>query len=95
MSRLRSRHKGPHPLEIAKMYLNCEEDPDWCDTRFIDEYIGSGLFVTKDIEKGHFIVKYPGPLIALDEALKREKLYAQQGKGSFMYFFKYQSANYW
>lgn len=49
--------------------------------------VGYGVFVhEKHFSKGDFLLHYRGELIDIEEAERREHLYAEK-YGSFMYFF--------
>jgi SET domain-containing protein len=56
--------------------------------------LGKGLFADKEYSPGEFIVEYAGDLINRKEGLKREKYYPQE-KGSYIYFFLFNSKKYW
>ena len=50
---------------------------------------GQGVKSTRALEKGEVFMEYAGDLITKEEAMKRDKLYAKQGKGCFLLYFKY------
>jgi histone-lysine N-methyltransferase SETD8 len=56
---------------------------------------GSGVFCTTDFKKGEFLLEYAGDYISHKEALDREKTYAEQEKGSFIFFFKFRDQMKW
>ena len=50
---------------------------------------GRAVYTNRPFTKGEFICEYNGELIDCDEAKLREAIYAEQNKGSFMFYFQY------
>lgn len=56
---------------------------------------GRGIVTTRLFRKGEFVVEYSGDLIDMNEAKKREKLYAaDQNTGCYMYYFQHKGQSY-
>lgn len=56
---------------------------------------GRGIIASRLFRKGEFVVEYSGDLIDLNEAKKREQLYAaDQNTGCYMYYFQHKSQSY-
>ena len=62
---------------------------------FFFEFTGVGVFAKKNFAPGAFLLQYPGELVSEEEAERREKLYKQQHRGCFMYFFTYENKTMW
>ncbi|OII76282.1 SET domain-containing protein [Cryptosporidium andersoni] len=61
----------------------------------MDSTKGRCVIAGANIRKDDFILEYKGQLISdLHQAEKLEKLYAEENKGCFMYYFKYNDKNY-
>lgn len=57
---------------------------------------GRGIVTTRPFQRGEFVVEYIGDLISMQQANKREKLYAEDDNtGCYMYYFKYNNQQYW
>ena len=56
---------------------------------------GFGVFAMRSFEPGSFLLHYPGDFITEEEADDREKVYAKDAKGCYMYFFDYQQKTFW
>lgn len=57
---------------------------------------GRGVIATRSFKKGEFVVEYAGDLISYPAAKDRERIYASDpGFGCYMYYFVYNSKNYW
>lgn len=57
---------------------------------------GRGVIAGRNFARGEYVVEYSGDLISLEEARKREAIYAQDtSTGCYMYYFKYGSIHYW
>lgn len=85
-------------FKIFKVYeckINqiCQLKPDII--LFFFEFKGVGVFATKGFKPGAFLLQYPGELVSEKEAERREKLYKQQYKGCFMYYFTYENKTMW
>jgi histone-lysine N-methyltransferase SETD8 len=50
---------------------------------------GLGVKSTRSLPQGAFFLEYQGDLITKQEAVKRDKLYGEQGKGCFLLYFKH------
>ena len=50
---------------------------------------GLGVKSTRALPQGAFFMEYLGELITKQEAVKRDKLYGDQGKGCFLLYFKH------
>ena len=50
-------------------------------------YVGYGVFCVAAFDKGSFLLEYPGPLIDILTAEKREEMYRRDGAGCFLYYF--------
>ncbi|XP_057309464.1 uncharacterized protein LOC130647571 isoform X2 [Hydractinia symbiolongicarpus] len=72
--------------KIEDLYCGLGKDPDDLVIKYINPFIGSGVFTTKDLHKGDFILEYAGERISNDEADKREAEYAKNGTGCYIYF---------
>ena len=58
--------------------------------------MGKGVKATKKFCKGAFICEYAGELLTRKQALSREARYQiDKNIGSFLYFFKHDSKQYW
>ena len=55
---------------------------------------GRGIFAKNIIREREFICEYKGDFITSTEGKRREKLYDEQGKGSYMFFFNWQDKNF-
>ncbi|XP_075215284.1 SET domain containing 8 [Lycorma delicatula] len=56
---------------------------------------GRGVVATRVFCKGEFVVEYAGELISLDEAKKREQMYAHdQNTGCYMYYFTHKNIHF-
>ncbi|XP_060577680.1 uncharacterized protein LOC132734810 isoform X4 [Ruditapes philippinarum] len=67
--------------------LSCAEE-GMLQVKYINSYIGSGVFALSDIEKGRLIVLYEGELITKEEGERRHAKYSTQD-GSFLFFFSH------
>lgn len=57
---------------------------------------GRGVVTARPFAKGEFVVEYMGELIDMQEADRREQLYAKdENTGCYMYYFKYRNQQYW
>ena len=56
---------------------------------------GWGVFAQKSFEKGDFLLEYRGEVLSEEMAQKREETHKREGKGSYMYYFKYNGKNIW
>ena len=54
------REKQYSPTELAELFAN--SDPDWLEVKVVSKSIGLGVFATKELQKGDFIVNYRGEL---------------------------------
>jgi len=59
---------------------------------FLCFVLGRGVFATKDLEQGEFLVEYRGEHISYGDARKRKK--AGEG-GCWMFHFKYKGRKHW
>ncbi|XP_071855579.1 uncharacterized protein [Apostichopus japonicus] len=73
------------PREDAERACRAGKDNDGFSVIFINDFIGSGVFVAKDVRKGSFLLEYSGELISAREGREREKNYPPE-KGSFLFF---------
>lgn len=57
---------------------------------------GRGVVAARKFLRGEFVVEYAGELITMEEAKKREAIYAQdENTGCYMYYFKHKNNQYW
>ncbi|CAH3173486.1 unnamed protein product [Porites lobata] len=63
------------------------EDQEDFEERFINEFIGRGVFTTKTFSKDDFLLVYKGELVTADEGYRREDSY-HPDLGSFLFFLK-------
>jgi histone-lysine N-methyltransferase SETD8 len=57
---------------------------------------GRGVFTTKYLSKGDFVVEYSGDLIDVKQAKEREGEYSMDlSKGCYMYYFRANDRQYW
>ncbi len=56
---------------------------------------GLGVVAGKDFDKDEPVVEYAGELISQKDGLAREKQYASEGRGCYLFFFKSKDANLW
>ena len=49
--------------------------------------LGNGVFVTRDVIKGSFLLEYKGTLLSAQEGDEKEIEYGED-VGSYLYFFK-------
>uniref|UniRef100_A0A7M5VEN4 SET domain-containing protein n=1 Tax=Clytia hemisphaerica TaxID=252671 RepID=A0A7M5VEN4_9CNID len=69
----------------AYKYCLSKTDPDYLVKRYIDEFIGYGVFVTKTMSPSSFICEYPGDIITEEERNRREEIYTEQRLGSYVF----------
>ncbi|XP_068746319.1 uncharacterized protein [Montipora capricornis] len=62
-------------------------DQEGFEERFINDFIGRGVFATKKFLKAQFLLEYKGELITQAEGYSREESYDAE-LGSFLFFFK-------
>jgi len=79
--------------------INCQLRKDNDDNLGIEVKMfpgkGRGVVTTRDRVKGEFVVEYAGDIINLEDANNREAEYSRDvTKGCYMYYFKYQDAQY-
>ncbi|XP_057302831.1 N-lysine methyltransferase KMT5A-like [Hydractinia symbiolongicarpus] len=46
-----------------------------------------GVVTLRDFIKGEYLLKYPGEMIAAKEGKRRDKIYGEQGKGCYLFYF--------
>ncbi|XP_014672579.1 PREDICTED: N-lysine methyltransferase SETD8-A-like [Priapulus caudatus] len=85
----RSMSRRQKPEKVAKLFITKDEDPPGLARHFISEKIGYGVFAEKKVMRSDFLLEYHGEIITEEEATTREKLYIEQNKGSFLYFFRF------
>ncbi|XP_068692866.1 N-lysine methyltransferase KMT5A-B-like [Montipora foliosa] len=73
--------------QLVPRYLTEGIDQEGFEERFINNFIGRGVFTTKEFSKGQFLLEYKGELISQDEGSSREQSY-DEDLGSFLFFFK-------
>jgi len=73
------------PEQQALRYIELQVDPDFVKEKFIDEHIGRGVFATRCIESGSFIVQYYGEVITHSEGERREEC----NPSCFRFFFNH------
>ena len=57
---------------------------------------GRGIFTSRNLFKGEFVVEYSGDLIDVKQAKEREGEYSMDlTKGCYMYYFKANNKQYW
>lgn len=57
---------------------------------------GRGIMAARRFDRGEFVIEYIGDLIDMNEANRREQLYAKdENTGCYMYYFKHKSQQYW
>ncbi|XP_068739207.1 N-lysine methyltransferase KMT5A-like, partial [Montipora capricornis] len=71
--------------QLVPRYLTEGIDQEGFEERFIDNFIGRGVFTTKEFSKGQFLLEYKGELISQDEGYSREQSY-DEDLGSFLFF---------
>jgi hypothetical protein len=47
-------------------------DPKWIEERYVNDFVGRGVFATEDIEPGEFIVEYVGEFLTAAAGEDRE-----------------------
>lgn len=75
------------PKEEIPEFLIQGKDQEGFEDRYINDFIGRGVFTTKKFSKGDFLLEYKGELVSEDEGYQREELYEPK-LGSFLFFFK-------
>uniref|UniRef100_A0A7M5V9F1 SET domain-containing protein n=1 Tax=Clytia hemisphaerica TaxID=252671 RepID=A0A7M5V9F1_9CNID len=75
----------------SEAYRHCNEgtDPDFLVKHFINQFIGYGVFVNKNISPYEFLCEYPGDLISEEERDEREQIYTEKGLGSYIFDLEY------
>ncbi|XP_069108879.1 uncharacterized protein [Argopecten irradians] len=81
------------PRLEAKTYIESDKDKEGFEVRFIDKYIGKGVFATKHFKKGDFLMCYVGELVSNEEIQQRERKYPLR-LGSFLYFITWRGKRY-
>lgn len=57
---------------------------------------GRGIVASRKFFKGEYVVEYAGELITMEEAQRRESLYAKdENIGCYMYYFKHKNQQHW
>ncbi|XP_036354824.1 N-lysine methyltransferase KMT5A-like [Octopus sinensis] len=56
---------------------------------------GRGVVADRDFPSGQFVVEYIGELINASIAKKREKIYEQDNKDCYLFYFEYNNRHYW
>ncbi|XP_068710571.1 N-lysine methyltransferase KMT5A-A-like isoform X1 [Montipora foliosa] len=87
------RGNGGRPEDVALAYINSNSDQPGLEERYISEYIGKGVFATREFKSGHFLLQYKGELVSAEEGERREKQYSLDF-GNFLYFFQWNEATY-
>ena len=64
-------------------------------THYMEHILGYGVFTKKQIQKGELILNCHGELIDEVTAVRREKQYEVEGKGSFLFFFMQNNKRMW
>ncbi|XP_053388477.1 N-lysine methyltransferase KMT5A-A-like [Mercenaria mercenaria] len=64
------------------------EEKGILEVKFIDSYIGSGVFASDTIEKGQLVCYYEGELISGKDGIQRFN--TPHDKGSFLFFFHHE-----
>ncbi|KAJ8039237.1 hypothetical protein HOLleu_16889 [Holothuria leucospilota] len=82
----RGKHQGS-AIDDATTYCKKGIDQPGFEVRFINNYIGHGVFTTTQFEKGAFLLEYRGEHITAAEGGEREENYPQSS-GSFLFFYK-------
>ncbi|XP_066917802.1 N-lysine methyltransferase KMT5A-A-like [Clytia hemisphaerica] len=80
----------------SEAYRHCNEgtDPDFLVKHFINQFIGYGVFVNKNISPYEFLCEYPGDLISEEERDEREQIYTEKGLGSYIFDLEYNKQMY-
>ncbi|XP_067040063.1 N-lysine methyltransferase KMT5A-A-like isoform X1 [Acropora muricata] len=87
------RGNAGRPEDVALAYVNDNSDQPGLEERYISEYIGKGVFATREFQMGDFLLQYKGELISGEEGERREKRYSSD-LGNFLYFFQWNEASY-
>jgi hypothetical protein len=73
---------------------DCDEHLDLDVVQFPEK--GRGVIVTRDYDKGEFVVEYAGDLIDVGSAKERESKYSLDlTTGCYMYYFKHSNKQFW
>ncbi|KAI0216658.1 hypothetical protein LSAT2_031356 [Lamellibrachia satsuma] len=82
------------PNEKAQWWVNIGLDPDGFEYRPLSKMRGDGgVFATKHIHRGEFILQYAGEHISGMEAQRREKEY-QKGRRCYMCLYDHNEKEY-
>ncbi|KAJ8304332.1 hypothetical protein KUTeg_017915 [Tegillarca granosa] len=82
------KRKRISPIQDALYWCRAKRDKDGFVIKFINNFIGSGVFTQKKFLKGDFLLEYGGNLLTYKEGLATEKKYKTDPSiGSFLYFF--------
>lgn len=87
------RGNGQLPHDLAIDCIKSDTDQPGFEERFISDYIGKGVFATREFKNGDFLLQYKGELISAKEGEQREKEYSSE-QGSFLYFFQWKGATF-
>ncbi|XP_064601264.1 N-lysine methyltransferase KMT5A-A-like [Liolophura sinensis] len=68
--------------------LGSGRDQEGFEVRYINGYIGHGVFASQKFNTGDFLLEYKGDLVSRKEGERREAQYTPT-KGSFLMFFSY------
>lgn len=72
----------------------CKEREDGLEVKDFGDK-GRGVCATRLFKRGEFVVEYIGELIPITEANDRERMYAEDDAGCYMYYFKHKNMQYW
>ncbi|XP_065641978.1 histone-lysine N-methyltransferase set-1-like [Hydra vulgaris] len=80
--------------EKAEKHYQSKSDPENLEKKFINDYKGFGIFTTTEISKGEFVAVYQGVLKKKNEMKELEKIYENEGFGSYVFSFKHNNEAY-
>ncbi|KAJ8307016.1 hypothetical protein KUTeg_015100 [Tegillarca granosa] len=82
------KRKRISPIQDALYWCRAKRDKDGFVIKFINNFIGSGVFTQKKFLNRDFLLEYGGNLLTYKEGLATEKKYkTDPSVGYFLYFF--------
>ncbi|XP_053095564.1 histone-lysine N-methyltransferase SETD5-like isoform X4 [Pangasianodon hypophthalmus] len=82
------RRRRDNPKQEAEYFTSAAKDKEGFDVKYINSFIGRGVFSCVHFDKGDFLLEYRGQLINKAECERRQKLYHDAMK-AFMYEFRF------
>ncbi|MCI4380440.1 hypothetical protein PGIGA_G00240050 [Pangasianodon gigas] len=69
------RRRRDNPKQEAEYFTSAAKDKEGFDVKYINSFIGRGVFSCVHFDKGDFLLEYRGQLINKAECERRQKLY--------------------